>query len=210
MNQNLKKKTGHLDIAVPHAPPGRIKIAQALKSLIKDKDFNSITTAEISKVAGVNESLIYRYFGDKRGLLHDVLAEYLNGFVSNLVLDLKGIKGAVNKIRKFIWASIHYYNDDRIFSKILLLEVRNCPEYFKSKTYQIVKQYARLLTDIIEEGVNCGMIRDDIPASSIRQLVLGGIEHFCLPAIIFERDIDNDTLADNLCDILLDGILKRA
>ncbi|MCP4350888.1 MAG: helix-turn-helix transcriptional regulator [Desulfobacterales bacterium] len=27
----------------------------------------SITTSEISRVAGVNESLIYRYFKDKRG-----------------------------------------------------------------------------------------------------------------------------------------------
>ncbi|MEZ4549112.1 MAG: TetR/AcrR family transcriptional regulator [Desulfobacterales bacterium] len=126
----------------PAAPPSRVKIAGALKVLLRDKDFNSITTAEISRVAGVNEALIYRHFADKRGLLHTVLADYLNEFVSNLTFDLKGIKGAVNKIRKFVWASIHYYNEDRVFSKIQLLEVRNFPGYFESETYQIVRQYA--------------------------------------------------------------------
>jgi TetR/AcrR family fatty acid metabolism transcriptional regulator len=190
-------------------PPAGIKIAQALRSLIKDKDFNSITTAEISRVAGVNESLIYRYFGDKRGLIHFVLTEYMNDFYSSIKLDLKGIKGAINKIRKFVWASIHYYDADRVFSKILLLEVRNFPGYFESETYQIVKQYAGLLLEIIEEGIQSGSIRDDIAPSSIRQFILGTIEHHCLPAIIFEHQIDNDVLADNLSKILFNGIVKK-
>ncbi len=209
MNNTIKNKTIRQDPAKPTAPPSRIKITNALKLLLRDKDFNSITTAEISRVAGVNEALIYRHFDGKRGLLHSVLSEYLNEFVSNLIFDLKGIKGAINKIRKFVWASIHYYNDDRVFSKIQLLEVRNFPGYFESETYQTVKQYAALLMEIIEEGVKAGFIRDDIASSSIRQFILGSIEHYCLPAIIFDHEIDGDVMADNLCEILFDGIVKK-
>ena len=51
-------------------PPGGIKIAMALRDLLENKDFNSITTAEIAQASGVNEALIYRYFGSKRDLLH--------------------------------------------------------------------------------------------------------------------------------------------
>ncbi|MFP4453651.1 MAG: helix-turn-helix domain-containing protein, partial [Desulfobacterales bacterium] len=51
-------------------PPGQIKIENALRTLLVQKDFNSITTAEIARTSGVNEALIYRYFKDKRGLLH--------------------------------------------------------------------------------------------------------------------------------------------
>ena len=191
------------------AAPSRTKIAKALKVLLQDKDFNSITTAEISRVAAVNEALIYRHFTDKRGLLHAVLTDYLNEFVSNLKLDLKGIKGAINKIRKFVWASIHYYNAHRVFSKIQLLEVRNFPGYFESETYQIVKQYAALLLEIISEGIQTGVFREDIDPTSIRQLILGTIEHYCLPAIIFGHTINNDLMADNLCEILFDGIIKK-
>jgi len=195
--------------AKPSVPPSRLKIIQALKVLLRNKDFNSITTAEISRVAGVNESLIYRNFKDKRGLLHAVLSEYLEEFIANLTLDLKGIHGAINKIRKFIWASIHYYNEDRVFSKIQLLEVRNFPGYFDSETYQMVRKYAGLLTEIIEEGIESGDIRNDIPSSSIRQLILGGIEHSCLPAIVFDHGIDNDAMADNLCEILFHGVIRK-
>jgi len=209
MDKETKNKSLPKNEPTVSAPPSRIKIAAALKSLLKNKDFNSITTAEISRVAGVNEALIYRHFDDKRGLLHAVLSEYLNEFVSNLIFDLKGIKGAINKIRKFVWATLHYYDDDRVFSQILLLEVRNFPGYFESETYQIVKLYTDFLMKIIEEGVNSGEIRDDIFPSSIRQFILGAIEHYCLPAVIFDHKIDCDVLADNLCEILFVGIIKQ-
>ncbi len=45
-----------------HVPPGRLKITQALKTLLEHKEFNGITTAEISRRAGVTEALIYKYF----------------------------------------------------------------------------------------------------------------------------------------------------
>ena len=57
-------------------PPGRIKIVRSLKSLLVEKEFSAITTAEIAKTAGVTEPLIYKYFRDKRDLLHQVLSEY--------------------------------------------------------------------------------------------------------------------------------------
>ena len=42
-------------------PPGKLKLAIALRQLLETKDFNSITTADLSKTSGVNEALIYRY-----------------------------------------------------------------------------------------------------------------------------------------------------
>jgi AcrR family transcriptional regulator len=209
MEKKSKSLSSEPSSAKPSMPPSRLKIIQALKVLLRNKDFNSITTAEISRMAGVNQALIYRNFIDKRGLLHAVLSEYLQDFVANLTLDLKGIHGAINKIRKFVWASIHYYSEDRVFSKIQLLEVRNFPGYFDSETYQIVRKYAGLLMEIIEEGIESGAIRNDITPSSIRQLILGSIEHSCLPAIVFDHGIDNDAMADNLCEILFYGITRK-
>jgi hypothetical protein len=57
-------------------PPGHLKISKAMISLLKKKNFDVITWAEIANTAGVNEALIYKYFKDKRNLLHYVLREY--------------------------------------------------------------------------------------------------------------------------------------
>lgn len=191
-------------------PAGRIKLVDAMRQLLRDKDFNSITTAEISKTAGVNEALIYRYFNDKRGLLHAVLAKYWDEFTRKTQTDLKGIKGSLNKLRKLIWGHIDIYDRDRVLAKILLLEVRNFQGYFGSETYQVVRTYARLVFSIICEGVENDEIRDDIPPERIRDLILGGIEHFCMASVIFRRKMDPESLADDLCEMILDGISKKS
>jgi len=189
-------------------PPGRIKIADALKRLLEQKEFSSITTAEIAKTAGVTEALIYKYFEDKRGLLHQVLKEYLEQYLVQFQMDMKGIKGALNKLRKLIWGHINVYSTNRVFARILLLEVRNYPDYYRSETYELVKKYSNILLDIIEEGVQEGEIRDDIPAKFIRQVILGSIEHVCLTGVIFQRGISQDELTEDLCTFIFKGIAK--
>ncbi len=190
-------------------PPGRTKIAEALKLLLEEKDFNAITTAEIAKTASVTEALIYKYFKDKRDLLHQVLGEYLEFYISRAEMDLKGIKGSLNKLRKLMWSHINMYSTNRVFAKILLLEVRNYPDYFKSDAYESVKRYSQISLDVIQEGINNGEIRNDLSPLSIRQVVLGGVEHLCLPGIIFNKEISPDELTEELCELIFHGIAAR-
>ncbi|MCP4754778.1 MAG: TetR/AcrR family transcriptional regulator [Proteobacteria bacterium] len=192
----------------PH-PPGRIKITDSLKSLLGEKEFNAITTAEIAKTAGVTEALIYKYFKDKRDLLHQVLSEYLEQYNVQFRLDLKGIKGALNKLRKLIWTHFNAYSTNRVFARILLIEVRNNQDYYQSETYEFVKYYSNVVLDIIEEGIENGEIRDDIPPKIMRQSILGSIEHICLTRIVFNREISPDPLTEDLCEFLFSGMEKK-
>jgi len=194
---------------VTSSPPGRAKITGALKSLLKEKEFSAITWSEIAKTAGVNEGLIYKYFKDSRNLLYQVLKEQLQDYLARLYLDLKGIEGALNKLRKLIWSTIRSYSSDRVFGKILLLEVRSFPDYFQSETYQLVKKYAKIILEIIEKGIEAGEIRDDIPPKQLRQTVLGMIEHLCLPGLLFDRDMSPDILTQDICKVLYEGIEKK-
>ena len=190
-------------------PPGRIKIVQALKLLLEEKEFSAITTAEIAKNAGVTEALIYKYFRDKRDLLHQVLGEYLEQYRSQLERDLKGIKGALNRLRKLIWSHINVYATNRVFAKILLIEVRNYPDYYKSETYSRVKEYSNIVLQIIEEGIRTGEIRDEVPARMIRHSIFGSIEQVCLSGITFDKEINSDDLTDQICEIVFEGIQHR-
>jgi TetR/AcrR family fatty acid metabolism transcriptional regulator len=190
-------------------PPGRIRIADSLRLLLEKKDFGSITTAEIARTAGVTEALIYKYFKDKRDLLYQVLREYLEHYDARFELDVKGIKGALNKLRKVIWSHINVYATDRVFAKILLVEVRSFPDYYTSEPYMLVKKYSNTLKSIIEEGVSNGEIRDDVSPSIIRQIILGALENICLTAVAFDRVMSPDELSEYLCELLFSGIEKN-
>ena len=187
-------------------PPGRIKIVEALRSLLETKDFASITTAEIAKTAGVTEALIYKYFKDKRDLLYQVLAEYLTHYIIRAEGDLKGIKGSLNKLRKSIWTHINVYATDRVFAKILLLEVRSFSDYYTSEPYKLVKEYSNILHMIVKEGIENGEIRNDLSPEFLRQVILGCIEHVCLTGIAFQREISPDKLSEEICSFVFRGI----
>ena len=191
-------------------PPGRIKIADALRVLLEEKDFGAITTAEIAKTAGVTEALIYKYFKDKRDLLYQLLSEYLEHYDVQFERDLKGIKGALNKLRKLIWSHINVYATDRVFAKILLMDVRSFSDYYTSETYKLVKKYTEILLEIIQEGVENQEIRNDIPPVFLRQAILGSIENICLTRVVFGRKISPDDLTEKLCKFVFKGIEQRA
>jgi len=205
--QNVKRKNTNNNKNLS-SQPSKVKLAKAMNKLLRNKDFNSITTAEIARVAGANEALIFRHFKDKRGLLHHVLHEYLLDFNADIRNDLKKEEGALNKLSCLIRNHLKMYDSNRVFAKILLLEVRNYPDYFESATYWLVKFYSKLITDIIEEGVAEGEIRDDIPPENIRDLILGGIEHFCMAAVIFKHDISVVSAAEQLRKLIFSGIKK--
>ncbi len=191
-------------------PPGRIKIVLALKSLLGQKDFSTITTAEIAKTAGVTEALIYKYFKDKRDLLHQLLSEYLEQYRAQLLQSIRGINGAFNRLRKLIWYHINVYATNRVFAKILLIEVRNYPDYYKSETYKRVKEYSDVVLKVIEEGVQNAEIRSDLPPKLIRYGILGSIEQVCLSGIIFGKKINPDELTEQLCEFIFSGIKKES
>ncbi len=191
-------------------PPGKIKIADAMRTLLGKKSFNEITTAEIAKNAGVTEALIYKYYKDKRDLLHQILAEYMKRYMEEAEEELKGINGSLNKLKKTIWTHINVYATNRIFAKILLLEVRSFPDYYRSKPYKLVRQYSEILLTIIEEGMKKGEIRKDVSSSFLRQVILGSIEHVCLTDVAFGREIKPDDLTDDLCKFIFKGISRNS
>ena len=190
-------------------PPGKIKIADALKTLLKEKDFNSITSAEIAATSGVNEALIYRYYKDKRGLLHHILSKYLRESESQIDFYLRDTRGTFSKLKQVIWHTFDTYDKNRIFAKILLIEVRNFPGYFKSETYALAKHYSFIILDLLKEGIENGEIRNDISAWHMMQAIIGAVEHLILPSLIFNRKLDIDACTENLCRILRHGIFQE-
>jgi AcrR family transcriptional regulator len=189
-------------------PPGKLKIIDAMRTLLDDRTFESLTISEIAASAGVTEGLIYKYFKDKRDLLHHVLKEHYEHFLVQLDRDLQGIDGALNKLKKIIWSSIERYANHRVFARIILLEVRNSEEYFRSEAYALVRQYNRIIIDIINEGIANGEIRDILPPASIRNAMFGAIEHSCLNRAIFNEPVSTNETAQVITELLFHGIKR--
>ena len=190
----------------PYQPPGKTKILNALSLLLEQKNFNAITTAGIAKEAGVTEGLIYKYFKDKKDLLFELLGENLTLFHQNLTIKLDKKEAAVEKLKAFITTTTKAYLKNRVFGRILLLEVRNSPEYFESRAHATMTLLETSIHEIIIKGVEQGELRQEIDPQVLLRVMLGAIEHACLNAIIFNRDLDAAAVTNQINDIIFKGI----
>ena len=189
-------------------PPGRIKIMKSFYSLMKEKDFHSITTAQIARNAAVTEGLIYKYFKDKRDLIYQVLNDHFFEFMAKIENRVAHETTCIKKLEVIIYTSLESYADNRVFSKILLLEVRNSPDYFNSDAYGLVRKYAGIILGIIEEGIKTKELKSDTDPHVLRKVILGAIEHACLGEIIFGRELDIDKVASGITHIVFNGVKK--
>jgi AcrR family transcriptional regulator len=187
-------------------PPGRIKIMKSLSTLMKKKDFDSITTSEIASNAGVTEGLIYKYFKDKKDLLYKVLEEHFQIFQAEIDEMIKGKISSIEKLEIIIKTSLKSWTKSKVFAKILLLEVRSYPDYYKSRAYELIKVYAKTVAGIIKQGIKTGEIKQQTDYRILTKIILGAIEHSCLGDIIFDRDINIEHISTNICETIFKGI----
>lgn len=193
----------------PASPPGRRRIMNSMIRLLDKREFNRITTAEIAREAEVTEGLIYKYFRDKKDLLYQVLMELFRQVIDRIESETAAVSGAHGKLETFIRASVASYADSRVFSRIILLEVRNSESFFASNAYGLVRQYSGMLARILQEGMDAGEFAPDIEIRALREIIFGAIEHACLSCIIFNRDIEVDRVSGQLCRVLFGGIINR-
>ena len=178
---------------------------KAFSLLMSQKDFHSITTAEIARNAEVTEGLIYKYFKDKKDLLYQVLNEHFLEFQAKIENRVANEKTCIEQLEVIIFTSLESYAANRIFSKILLLEVRNSLDFFESGAYEMIRKYTRTILSIIEKGLEAGELKPETDPHILRKVILGAIEHACLGEIIFGREFDIDDVSTGISNIVFNG-----
>jgi hypothetical protein len=63
--------------------------------------------------------------------------------------------------------------------------------------------------EVLHRGVANGDIRKDVSLPALRNAMLGGIEHACLPGIVFNKPFSPDVMAEELCKVLFFGMSPR-
>ena len=189
-------------------PPGRIKIMKSFSELMKQKDFSSITTAEIARNGSVTEGLIYKYFKDKRDLLYQVLNEHFTEFQARIESRVAGEENCIEQLEVIIFTSLESYAENRLLSRMLFLEVRNSPEFFRSGAYAMVRKYAATILDIIRAGIAQGQIKEEIDPYMLRKVILGAMEHACLGEVIFGRELNIDKSSSSISEIVFNGVRR--
>jgi len=125
--------------STPLQNPGsdkKLRILTAAEEIISNKGFKEATISEIASQAGINDSIIYRYFKGKEDLLFSIIEERLKEGLALLDRDLQGLIDPKSQLRKMMWGNLWYQNAYSAYSRILLFECRSSSNfYFNTKLF---------------------------------------------------------------------------
>lgn len=182
---------------------------QILNSAMKvfgERGFQNATISEIAKNAQMGDATIYEYFKSKEDLLLAIPVEVTKELIPQINDHMMGIKGAFNKLRKFIWWYLNFIEKNPDYGAIVLLELKTSKSYISTEAYQAARSFYQVVLDIIKEGQEEGAIKKKINPFVARSICVGAIEHIIIRWLLKDRKYSLTQYADELVDLLINAL----
>jgi TetR/AcrR family fatty acid metabolism transcriptional regulator len=155
----------------------RERIINSAKKLFANQGYQKTTIVDISRRAGLSEAALYEYFQGKEALLLTIPDLWVSELVRDLDEQLFGVKGAVNKLRKYLWWYMRRVEQSPLDAKIVYLFLKTNANFLNTEVYSNVKNFYAYLADIFEEGRKSGEMKADLNSRAARDIFVGTMDH---------------------------------
>jgi TetR/AcrR family fatty acid metabolism transcriptional regulator len=155
----------------------RERIINSAKKLFAEQGYQKTTIVDISRRAGLSEAALYEYFQGKEALLLMIPDLWVSELVRDLDEQLFGVKGAVNKLRKYLWWYMRRVEESPLDAKIVYLFLKTNANFLNTEVYSNVKNFYSYLVDIFEEGRKSGEMKADLNPRAARDIFIGTMDH---------------------------------
>ena len=143
-------------------------------SLIADRGIQNLTMKHISKVIGISEPAIYRYFKSKFEIVMAVLDTFED--ISENVLNSEEIKKLVplNKIEYFLLDRYQRCEENPKLAKVMFSEEHfQEDEILSQKILHIMSSHGHKIQEMISECQKSGDIREDVSSLNVFRIIFG-------------------------------------
>lgn len=160
-----------------HKRNTRTRIIDSARSLFAEQGYQKTTVMDISRQAGLSEAALYDHFQGKEDLLLAIPQLWVSELLEDLEEQLFGIKGACNKLRKYLWWYMRRVEQSPLDAKVVYLFLKTNANFMATEVYSNVRRLYAYLLDIFEEGRASGEMRPDLNPYVARSLFVGTMDH---------------------------------
>ncbi|SHJ62359.1 TetR/AcrR family transcriptional regulator [Flavobacterium haoranii] len=152
----------------------QIHIIDKSEKLFAEKGFDGTSIRDIAKEADINIAMISYYFGSKEKLLEAIVYYRISALKLLLnTLATEGI-GPLEKINRLIEFYISKIYQNKTIYQIIHYEINNNKREFDLELFKQIKiDNIKTLTQIIKEGQNLGIFKEDIQVELIPPVIIG-------------------------------------
>jgi TetR/AcrR family fatty acid metabolism transcriptional regulator len=183
----------------------RERIINSAKTLFAEQGYQKTTIVDISKRAGLSEAALYDYFQGKEDLLLTIPDLWISELVGDLEEQLFGVKGAVNKLRKYLWWYMRRVEQSPLDAKIVYLFLKTNANFLNTEVYSNVKNFYTYLVEIFEEGRKSGEMKADLNPRAARDIFVGTMDHIISRWLLKDMSYSLFDDLENIFELMVDG-----
>ncbi|HWN24055.1 MAG TPA: TetR/AcrR family transcriptional regulator [Candidatus Sulfotelmatobacter sp.] len=190
------------------AVAGRQRIVEAARAHFFSHGFRSVTMDDLAEELGVSKKTLYAYFPGKTALLEAVLADKF----ASVEAKLEEIKRAYPHDFS---AALHELlaNTQRELDEIKPPFVRDirqkAPQVFKIVERRRAELIQRFFGKLFVEGQRTGMVRKDLPADLMIEILLAAVQAIVNPTKVEELGLTPKTGFASVVKVVLEGVITR-
>ena len=185
------------------------RIIESAKKLFAEQGYQKTTVVDISKQAGLSEAALYEYFQGKEDLLLAIPDLWVSDLLADVQGQLFGIKGAVNKLRKYLWWNLRRIEQAPLDAKVVYLFLKTNANFMNTPVYANVRNlYAHLLS-IFEEGQKTGEMKAGMNPYVARDIFVGTMDHIVTRWLLKDMSYSLFDNLDSVFDLMVSAFLEN-
>ncbi|MGQ9485828.1 MAG: TetR/AcrR family transcriptional regulator [Desulfosoma sp.] len=184
----------------------RRRILDAAVSVFAEKGFFQARVADIARLAGVADGTIYLYFKNKDDLLISIFEEKMKEINVKFRDALAGEKDALARFRRLIAMHLAGFQAYPELAAVLQVELRQSSRFMREYKKVELKNYLDLMGDVVREGQQQGVFRQDLPLSLVKRFIFGTLDEVVSTWVLAGRPYDLETLTEPLMDLFVNGL----
>ena len=173
---------------------------------IAENGYHQCQVSKIAKQAGVADGTIYLYFKNKEDILISLFQEKLEQFVQSVMPIIQEKSTAEEKLLMLIENHYKILASDHHLAVVTQLELRQTNRDLRFKINNILKEYLKLVDQIVLEGIEQGLFPKTLDVRLARQMIFGTIDETATTWVMNDHKYDLVSLAPKVHQLLLYGL----
>lgn len=181
------------------------RILQAAIRVFARNGFFNSKVSEIAKEAQVADGTIYLYFKNKDDILIRLFEDKMNEIIANLERRLEGVEDPLEKIRIYIRAHFEVSHEHHDLMEVITVELRQSAKFMKEYDNKPFNRYLRIMSDLIREGKEAGLIRKDVSPGVYKRALFGMLDELSLYLVLAgsRAKISSEGMADQVSALFI-------
>ncbi len=187
---------------------GRQRIVEAARTHFFSHGFRGVTMDDLAEELAISKKTLYAHFPSKIALLQAVLADKFAGVEAKL-------EEIASAYPHDFPAALHELlaNTQRELDEIKPPFVRDMrqkePQVFKIVERRRAELIERFFGKLFVEGQRTGMVRKDLPAKLMIEILLAAVQAIVNPAKVEELGLTPKTGFASVVKVVLEGVITR-